>query len=184
MGRRLEYAGVEGPPSCRLFRHSEVAGQLHGMQTQVEERALRERHGLPLAGKVQTAVVAACQASDLDKAPLVRADGAVAEPETTAIPMLVANLLTRQARYDDAQPRLQYVPPKISGDREMRRLRTHLRLIRAAAGSDAEERLAAPLEADPDGQDSRFAPAARRLLDDDFEVASAALSELPGRAPG
>jgi thioredoxin-like negative regulator of GroEL len=145
MGRRLEYAGVEGPPSCRLFRHSEVAGQLHGMQTQVEERALRERHGLPLAGKVQTAVVAACQASDLDKAPLVRADGAVAEPETAAIPMLVANLLKRQARYDDAQARLQSAPPKISGDREMRRLRTHLRLIRAAAGSDAEERLAAPL---------------------------------------
>ena len=115
------------------------------MQTQVEERALRERHDLPLAGKVQTAVVAACQASDLDKAPLVRADGAVAEPETTAIPMLVANLLKRQARYDDAQARLQSAPPKISGDREMRRLRTHLRLIRAAAGSDAEERLAAPL---------------------------------------
>ena len=150
--------------------------QLQGMQTEVEERALRERRSLPLAGKVQ--------ASDLDNASLARAEGAVAEPGTAAIPMLVANLLTRQARYGDAQTRLQSVPSKVTGDREIRRLRRHLRLIRAAAGSKAEERLAAPLEADPDGQDSRFAPAARRLLDDDSEVASAALSELPGRAPG
>ena len=41
--------GVKGVPTCRLFRKGKAVEQLHGMQTEADDRALTERQILPLA---------------------------------------------------------------------------------------------------------------------------------------
>jgi putative thioredoxin len=179
-----ERYGVKGLPSCKLFRRGEVVEHLHGMQTEADYRALIDRHVLPLADKVQAAALKVWQAGQQDKAVQVLAEGAMAEPENAAIPLLLAKLLVSAGRYADAQAVLEALPPAVAADRAIRRLRAHLRLIRAAEVADVEEQLQAALDADPDDHDSRFSLAARRLLADDYDGALAVLAELHGRAPG
>ena len=185
--------GVRSLPSCKLFVRGHVVEQLHGMRTEAEYRALLERHLLPLADKVQAAALKAWQAGAHDEALQVLAEGAMAVPDDPAIPRLMAKLLVQLGRHGDALGLLEALPPKLAEDRELRRLRAHLRLIDAAAPSRAETdaapeqteaELAAALARDPDDHARRIALAARRLLADDVDGALAGLAELHSRATG
>jgi thioredoxin-like negative regulator of GroEL len=124
--------GVKTLPSCKLFRHGQVAEEIHGMQSEADYRALIDRHLTPLADRAQAAALAAWEAGDEDKGIQVLAEAAMAEPDKPALPLLLAKLLIRQGRHADAHAVLVALPPALRTRSEIRRLYTHLELIMTA----------------------------------------------------
>ncbi|KAA6186296.1 tetratricopeptide repeat protein [Thiohalocapsa marina] len=177
-----ERFGVKSLPSCRLFRRGTVVEQVHGMQTEADYRALIERHLVPVAGRVQAAALTAWQNGQQAEALQLLAEAAVAEPADPAIPLLMAKLLVRQGRHQDAADLLGALPPTLAAETGIRRLQAHLGLIRAAADTQPEDHLQAAIDADPDDHASRYGLAARRLLADDYDAALELLAELQARA--
>jgi putative thioredoxin len=193
--------GVKGLPSCRLFRHGKVVGEIHGMQTEADYRALIDRHIAPLADRAQAAALAAWAAGEWDKAIRVLAEAAMAEPGNSAVPHLLAKLLILEGRHQDAHAVLAALPEALRAGGEIRRLHAHLELILAArdgehagdTGTDpgtaaavapVEGGLTAALAEDPDDHAARFALGARRLVADDYGAALDHFVELERRAPG
>jgi putative thioredoxin len=175
--------GVKSLPSCKLFRRGKPVEHLHGMQTEADYRELIERHLLPLADKVQAAALKAWRSGDREKAIQVLAEGAMAEPENPALPLLLAKLLMQDQRAEDAFTVLGALPEALREDPRIAQLRTHLELILAGRDAAPEAELAAELVRIPDRSDTRFALAARYLMTDDFGAALEQLSELHGRDP-
>jgi putative thioredoxin len=176
--------GVKGLPSCKLFRHGKVVEEVHGMQTEADYRTLVERHLMPLADRAQAAALAAWEAGDRDKAIQVLAEAAMAEPDTPAIPLLLAKLLVREARHADAHAVLGALPAALRGGGEIRRLYAHLELMSAAAAAPPQADLAAAVTQNPDDHAARFALGARCLVGDDYACALDHFAELERRAPG
>lgn len=175
--------GVKSLPSCKLFRHGKPVEHVYGMQTESDYRVLIERHIVPLADKVQAAALKAWQGGDREKAVQVLAEGAMAEPENPALPLLLAKLLIQDERAQDALSVLVSLPEGVRNDPRIERLRTHLELILVARDGDSASELEAALAAAPERSDMRFKLAAVHLVADDFTAALEQLSELHRRDP-
>jgi putative thioredoxin len=176
--------GVKGLPSCKLFRHGKVVEEVHGMHTEADYCALVERHLMPLADRAQAAALAAWEAGDRDKAIQVLAETAMAEPDTPAIPLLLAKLLVREGRHADAHAVLAALPAALRTGGEVRRLYAHLELMSAAAAAAPQAALAAALAQNSDDHIARFALGARCLVGDDYAAALDHFAELERRVPG
>lgn len=170
--------GVRSLPSCKLFRNGEIVEQVHGMQTEVDYRTLIERHILPLASKVQAAAINAWQQGARDKAIQVLAEGAMAEPENPALPLMMAKLLVRQGRHQDAFEVLDSLPAALVSEPDIGKLSTHLSLILAAERAGTVELLDAAVARDPADLEARFERAAVAMTTDDFETALEHLAEI------
>lgn len=170
--------GVRGLPSCKLFRNAQVVEHVHGMQTEADYRTLIERHILPLAGKVQAAAISAWQQGDQDKAIQVLAEGAMAEPDNPALPLMMAKLLVRQGRHQDAFEVLDSLPAALASEPDIGKLSTHLSLILAAERAAPVKSLDAALARDPTDLETRFARAAIAMTTDDFDAALEHLAEI------
>lgn len=175
--------GVKSLPSCKLFRDGKPVEHLRGMQTESDYRELIERHILPLADKVQAAALNAWQRGDRDKAVQVLAEGAMAEPENPALPLLLAKLLIQAERAGDAFSVLDALPVAVRRDPRIARLHTHLELMLAARDAGPESELLAVLASTPDRSETRFALAAVYLTADDYSAALEQLLELHHRDP-
>ena len=95
--------GVKTPPSFKLFRNARVVEAFHGMQPEADYRTIVDRHLVPLGDKVRLAAARAWDHGQYDKAIQVLAEGAVADPENLDIPSMLAKLLMRVHRYDEAR---------------------------------------------------------------------------------
>jgi putative thioredoxin len=153
------------------------------MQTEPDYRALIERRSVALADKVQAAALALWASGDHDKAIQVLAEGAMAEPDRAELPLLMAKLLTQDGRPGDAFLVLDALPAELRERPPVRRLHTHLGFLVAAAQAPPEAELEAVLAEDPGRLDLRFALAARRLLEDDYDTALQELAEIHHRDP-
>jgi putative thioredoxin len=174
--------GVKSIPSCKLYRNGEAVEHLHGMQTEADYRALIERHLAPLADKVQAAALTAWERGEHEKAIQVLAEGAMAAPDDPALPLLLAKLLVRDDRHEDAYSVLAAVPAALTEHARIRALRTHLELILAGRGARPLPELEAALAADPEDAEARFALASAALVADDVTTALEQLAELDRRS--
>lgn len=167
--------GVKGLPSFKLFRGGKVVEDVHGMQPEADYRALIERYLVPLSDKVRLAAGKAWNAGDHDAAIRVLAEGAMAEPDNVDIPAMLAKLLMRLQRFDEARSVLRSLPPELRDVTEIATLRAHLDLITTAQSVDDEAALLAQVEARPDDLASQFKAAAVHLVADRYEQALQAL---------
>ena len=163
--------GVRSLPSCKLFRHARAVEYVHGMQPETDYRDLIDRHLPTLADRVQAAALKAWQEGDGEGAIRILAEGAVAEPERVELPILLAKLLIRLGRHEDAHAVLKVLPEPLADHAEVQRLLAHLDLILTARSAPTVEDLSAKIAANPRGLEARFQLAAVSLVADDYDEA-------------
>ena len=170
--------GVSSLPSLRVFRHGRVVDAFHGMQTQADYEALIDRH-LGLAGTAaQRAALKAWQAGDSGSALQVLAEAAVADPEDLSLPAMMARLLLRLGRADEAARLLDALPGDARDTEEIAALRAHAEFLRAASHAPPSDLLDAAIAADPGDSDARWQRAALHLLADEYGPALQQLMEI------
>lgn len=163
--------GVKSLPSFKLFRNGKVVEEIHGMQPEGDYRGLIDRYLVPLSDKVRLAAGKAWNAGDVDAAIRVLAEGAMAEPENVDIPVMLAKLLMRLQRYEEARQVLVALPEALRDVTEIATLRAHLDFITVAQSVDDEAALWAHLEASPNDLAAQFKAAAVHLVADRYERA-------------
>ena len=167
--------GVKSLPSFKLFRNGKVVEQFHGMQPEADYRSIVDRYLVPLGDKVRLAAAKAWDADQRDKAIQLLVEGALAEPDNLEIPAMLAKLLMRVHRYDEARDVLAAMPADAADTTELATLRAHLDFITAARAVDDEAALAARLDHQPPDLDAHFKAAALHLVNDEYEQALQAL---------
>lgn len=167
--------GVKSLPSFKLFRNAKVVEEFHGMQPEADYKSIVDRYLVPLGDKVRLAAAKAWNADDHDKAIQMLAEGAMAEPENLDIPAMLAKLLMRLSRFDEARQVLASLPPEARDTTELATLRAHLDFITSAQAVDDEQAVFDRLDAVPADLDAHFKAAALHLLHDRYEEALQAL---------
>ncbi|MCG6967169.1 MAG: tetratricopeptide repeat protein [Chromatiaceae bacterium] len=167
--------GVKSLPSFKLFRHGKVVKEVHGMQPEADYRGIIEKYLVPLADKARLAAAKAWNAGDHDRAIQVLAEGAVADPENLEIPAMLAKLLMRLERFDEARDVLAAMPAESRDTVELATLRAHLDFITTALGVTDEQAVFDRLVLAPDDLDAQFKAAALHMVHDDYEAALKAL---------
>jgi putative thioredoxin len=175
--------GVRSLPSLKLFRHGRVVEEVRGVQPEADYRRIVERHLAGSGDRVQAAALAAWQAGQQDKAIGILAEGAMAQPENAALPLLMAKLLMRQDRHSDAHAVLEALPAPASEDAEVVQLLAHLDFIVTASGAPAREALDERLARQPDDAEARYQLASQLLVQDDFAGAMEHLMVIQRRQP-
>ena len=135
--------GVKSLPSFKLFRNGRVVEEIHGMQPEADYRGIVDRYLVPLGDKVRLAAAKAWHAGHYDKAIQLLVEGALAEPDNLEIPAMLAKLLMRLHRYDEARDVLAALPADAADTTELATLRAHLDFITAARAVGDEAALAA-----------------------------------------
>lgn len=167
--------GVKSLPSFKLFRNGKVVEEFHGMQPEADYRAIVDRYLLPLGDKARLAAARAWNDGDHEAAIRVLAEGAMAEPDNLDIPAMLAKLLMRLQRIDEAREVLVNLPPEARDTTELATLRAHLDFITTAQAVEDERALFDRLEQSPPDLSAHFQAAALYLLRDDYEAALKAL---------
>ena len=167
--------GVKSLPSFKLFRNGKVVEDIHGMQPEADYRAIVDRYLVPLGDKVRLASAKAWNEGDHDAAVRVLAEGAMAEPENPDIPAMLAKLLMRLQRYDEARKVLEALPPQVGELTELATLRAHVDFITTAQAIEDEAALLERLHAQPPDLDAHYQAAALHLVRDAYEEALRAL---------
>ena len=167
--------GVKSLPSFKLFRNASVVEAFHGMQPEADYRTIVDRYLVPLGDKVRLAAARAWDQGEHDKAIQVLAEGAVADPENLDIPSMLAKLLMRVHRYDEAREVLVAMPAAARDTAELATLRAHLDFITTARSVDDEQALWDRMAQSPPDLDAHFQAAALHLVRDEYEAALQAL---------
>ena len=167
--------GVKSLPSFKLFRNGRVVEEFHGMQPEADYRAIVDRYLVPLGDKARLAAAKAWNAGEQDKAIQVLAEGAMADPENLEIPAMLAKLLMRLERFDQAREVLAALPPEARDTTELATLRAHLDFIVAARAVEDEAAVRARLGQTPPDLGAHFQAAALDLVQDRYEAALQAL---------
>lgn len=167
--------GVKSLPSFKLFRNGRVVEEIHGMQPEADYRAIVDRYLLPLGDKARLAAARAWNEGDHDAAIRVLAEGAMAEPDNLEIPAMLAKLLMRLQRFDQAREVLVSLPAEARDATELATLRAHLDFITTAQAVADEQAVLDRLGQAPPDLAAYFEAAALYLLKDDYEAALKAL---------
>lgn len=167
--------GVKSLPSFKLFRNAKVVEEFHGMQPEADYRTIIDRYLVPLGDKVRLAAAKAWDQGEYDKAIQVLAEGAVADPENLEVPAMLAKLLMRLHRYDEAREVLVAMPAEARDTAELATLRAHLDFITTARAVEDEPALRDRLAQTPPDLDAHFQAAALHLVRDEYEAALQAL---------
>jgi len=167
--------GVKSLPSFKLFRNGKVVEEFHGMQPEADYRTIVDRYLLPLGDKARLAAAKAWNDGDHDLAIRVLAEGAMAEPDNLEIPAMLAKLLMRLQRFDEAREVLASLPPEARDTTELATLRAHLDFITTAQAIEDEQAVFDRLQQTPPDLAAHFQAGALYLLKDDYEAALQAL---------
>ena len=167
--------GVKSLPSFKLFRNGKVVDEFHGMQPEADYRAIVDRYLLPLGDKARLAAAKAWNDGDPDLAIRVLAEGAMAEPDNLEIPAMLAKLLMRLQRFEEAREVLASLPPGARDTTELATLRAHLDFITTAQAIEDEQAVFDRLGQTPPDLAAHFQAGALYLLKDDYEAALKAL---------
>lgn len=167
--------GVKSLPSFKLFRNGGVVEEIHGMQPEADYRTIVDKYLLPLGDKVRLAAGRAWDQGDQNRAIQVLAEGAMAEPDNLEIPAMLAKLLMRLERFDEARQVLLALPPQARDTTGLATLRAHLDFIVAARAVEDESAVFARAAQSPTDLDAHFKAAALYLVSDDYEAALRAL---------
>lgn len=166
---------VKSLPSFKLFRNGRVVEELHGMQPEADYRAIVDKYLVPLGDKARLAAARAWNAGEYDKAIQVLAEGAIAEPGNLEIPAMLAKLLMRLGRFDEAREVLKSMPAEVRDTPELATLRAHIDFITTAGAVTDEQAVMARLDRVPPDLEAHFQAAALHLINDRYEQALQAL---------
>ena len=175
--------GVRSLPSFKLFRNGRVVEEVRGVQPEADYRSIVERHLAASGSAVQRAALAAWQEGMRDKAIGILAEGAMADPEDSGLPLLMAKLLVQSGRHGDAHEVLMALPPPACDDPSIMQLSARLDFLVAAVDAPDAKELEAQLAQQPDDHVSRYRLAAVLLERDDCEGAMEQLMSIQRRAP-
>ena len=176
--------GVMSLPTVKVFRHGRVVDTLHGAES---EEVLRQFIQKQLTDSTDSRLRLALTAQargDTDSAVRLAAEAALADPLDTRIPLELAKLLVLQQRYAQADDLLQALPDEARATPELRKLATHVRILRIARDAPPAEELAQAIANDPDNLDARYQLSAVSLVANDYDTALQQLLEIAVRGSG
>ncbi len=178
-----ERFGVRSLPSFKLFKNGEMVAEYHGVQPEADYPRIIDEHAAKPVDQVSAGAIAAWQAGDPDKALQLLAEAVVNEPDKLAFPALMAKILMRQNRIDEAYQLLSSLPEVFQNEPQISGLLAHLDFLQTAAGADAKADLEARITAAPDDAETRYQLAAVCLHEDEIEQALEHLLLLSRQIP-
>ncbi len=178
-----ERFGVRSLPSFKLFKNGEMVAEYHGVQPEADYPRIIDEHAAKPVDQVSAGAIAAWQAGDPDKALQLLAEAVVNEPDNLAFPALMAKILLRQNRIDEAYQLLSSLPEVFQNEPQISGLLAHLDFLQTAAGADAKADLEARITAAPDDAETRYQLAAVCLHEDEIEQALEHLLLLSRQIP-
>ncbi|QYZ66688.1 MAG: thioredoxin [Gammaproteobacteria bacterium (ex Lamellibrachia satsuma)] len=178
-----ERFGVRSLPSLKLFKNGEMLAEYHGVQPEADYPRIIDEYAAKLVDQVSAGAIAAWQAGDPDKALQLLAEAAVSQPDNLSYPALMAKILMRQDRIDDAHQLLCALPEVFQNESQISGLLAHLDFLQTAAGADAKADLEARITATPEDAEARYQLAAVCLHEDEIEQALEHLLLLSRQVP-
>ncbi len=178
-----ERFGVRSLPSLKLFKNGEMLAEYHGVQPEADYPRIIDEYAAKPVDQVSAGAIAAWQAGDPDKALQLLAEAAVSEPDNLSYPALMAKILMRQDRIDEAHQLLGSLPEVFQNESQISGLLAHLDFLQTAAGTDAKADLEARITAAPEDAETRYQLAAVCLYEDEIEQALEHLLLLSRQVP-
>ncbi|MBL3527514.1 MAG: tetratricopeptide repeat protein [gamma proteobacterium endosymbiont of Lamellibrachia anaximandri] len=178
-----ERFGVRSLPSLKLFKNGEMVAEYHGVQPEADYPRIIDEYAAKPVDQVSAGAIAAWQAGDPDRALQLLAEAAVNEPDNLAFPALMARILMRQDRIDDAHQLLSSLPEVFQNEPQISGMLAHLDFLQTAAGADAKADLEARITATPEDAEARYQLAAVCLHEDEIEQALQHLLLLSRQVP-
>ncbi|MBA1445614.1 MAG: tetratricopeptide repeat protein [Chromatiales bacterium] len=178
-----ERFGVRSLPSFKLFKNGEMVAEYHGVQPEADYPRIIDEHAAKPVDQVSAGAIAAWQAGDPDKALQLLAEAVVNEPDNLAFPALMAKILMRQNRIDEAYQLLSSLPEVFQNEPQISGLLAHLDFLQTAAGADEKADLEARITATPEDAETRYQLAAVCLHEDEIEQALEHLLLLSRQIP-
>jgi putative thioredoxin len=179
-----ERFGVRSLPSLKLFYQGELVAEYHGVQPEADYPRIVERYVQKQLDEVSRQAIATWQSGDADKALQLLAEAAVNAPDNLAYPALMAKILLRQERYEEAHSLLSSLPEAAQDAVEIRNLLAHLDFIVVARQAEERETLQQLVSSSPDDPALCYRLAAVCLVGDDVERALELLLGLARSHPG
>lgn len=175
--------GINSLPTVKLYRSGKVVEQVHGAESESTYRALIDRHIIRPSDAAVSAALKVYQAGDSGKSFRMLADIAIEDLENLRVPLTLARLLFKEARYADVIALLTSLPEGFSQEQEVISLYTHAEFFVAAENAPLREGLEKKISRDPEDLEARYQLAAVNLLEDNYEGALQQLLEIMQRDP-
>jgi putative thioredoxin len=137
-----------------------------------------DRYLVALGDKVRLAAGKAWNEGKRDFAIQTLVEGAMAEPDNLDIPAMLARLLMRLNRFDEARELLAALPQEARAGAPVAPLLAHLDFITSAGAVEDPQTVRRALELHPEDNYKRFQLAAVSLIEDDYETAVTELIEI------
>jgi putative thioredoxin len=166
-----ERFGVRSLPNLKLFRHGELVAEYHGVQPEADYPRIVQAYVAKQLDDVSRRAVTAWQAGNAEAALQLLAEAAVETPENLSYPALMAKILLREGREEDAYALLSALPEAAQASDEVSGLLAHLDLILSARNAADSQTLQKRLDDDPQDADARYQLAARLLVEDQLQPA-------------
>lgn len=166
-----ERFGVRSLPSFKLFHHGELVAEYHGVQPEADYPRIIEAYVAKKLDTVSEQAVSAWQSGEVERALRILAEAAVEVPENLAYPALMAKILLREGREEDAHALLSALPEEAQAAPEVSSLLAHLDFILTARKVENPELLKQRIENDPHDAEARYQLAASQLMEDELEPA-------------
>ncbi|MEK7758911.1 MAG: tetratricopeptide repeat protein, partial [Pseudomonadota bacterium] len=113
------------------------------------------------------------------------AEAALADPQSTRIPLDLAKLLVLQGRYAQADDLLQALPDEVREESpELRRLAAHVSILRTAREAAPLTELEQAIAANSDNLEARYQLSAVQLVASNYDAAMQQLLEIARRDRG
>jgi len=170
--------GVRALPTVKLFRNGEAVNDFSGVQPLAGIRAFIEPWLPRASDNVLQEATALADRGERDRALELLNQAVAADPEDYRTHPLLAELLIREKRYDQAEQIIRSLPVNIQQDDVIHRLNAMLGFARVAGDAPAESTLAAAVEQDPADLDARYQLGAVKVMEGDYEEAMDNLLEI------
>lgn len=176
--------GVSSLPGLKLFRHGGIVAEYHGMQPEADYPRIIDAYVTKGLDKASADAVAAWQSGDPERALKILAEAAVNDPYNLALPSLMAKILLRQDRLDEAYELLYALPEQAQADVGISGLLAHLDFLRTTREADSREALQQRIAENPGDAETSYQLAARLLTEGETQAALELLLNLSRQHPG
>ncbi|MCP4993964.1 MAG: tetratricopeptide repeat protein [Gammaproteobacteria bacterium] len=172
-----EYS-VTSVPTLKLFRERQVGETRHGYQTENDLLSLLNRYMVRDSDLQLKQALEYYAQGATDRAFFLLAQTAMDDPSNLRLPEVMAKLLIREDRAEEAYKLLSILPEPARQQTEIAALLARLAFLRLVKESPPPEALEATLTTDPENLPARYQIAIHRILGKDVEGGLAGLLEI------